>query len=123
VTWKVQDIEEAAEKVLAEVGREHSYRYKHRVDDEWTPVYQWRREPQCFVGHILNVLGVDMSDLGPCEGRNIMWVAEQLKLSISREAMILLENLQLLQDCREPWGFALDQARKGGEPIWWRGMS
>jgi len=108
VTWTVQDIDEAAQKVLAEMGIDHKY---DGPNIEFC-MYQTCGQPRCLVGHILARLGVDMSQLGKYEGRNIIWTANELKLDIESEAVCFLDDMQVGQDFNATWGDALETARR-----------
>jgi hypothetical protein len=117
VTWTVQDIDETAQKVLADVGIDHKY---DGPNIEFC-LYQTCGQPRCLVGHILDRLGVDMTQLGKYEGRNIVWAIGELQLDIESDAVNFLDDMQVGQDFNHTWGDALEAARRmrdTGEQLW-----
>lgn len=72
------------------------------------------RQPSCIVGHVLVDLGVDPDRLALPGINNLAFnqtLLERLSITASPAALVILRQAQYAQDCGEPWGDALAQAR------------
>jgi len=101
----------ALEEAVAERGEDYVY---DEHDDGGHCVYVKDGRPSCLVGNALVKLGViTVEELVPFETKSANYVTRALNAPVAVQAALC--RAQAVQDDGEPWGAALEQAKRVAE--------